>query len=465
MVAHRYRSLLIAIWLFAGLQACAPARSPVPPGIIPEAHTPSIEDEKYGHQVVQQLQERYKLDYNNPRMDKLQEVVDRLTKAAGADKDPWHVFLFKDDSLKNAAATRGNHVFVWTGLLNDVQSDDEMALILSHEIAHVLARHTAADPNDELKKILIQIGAAAAGIAVGAVTRNPYTSDIMNNATSSLTQSVGEAVFMHPYSKEMELEADRIGLLLLAKARYNPESAVAFWERAQRDPAYSSSLPFFSDHPDPEARLQTVRQTLPLAMQIYRQQEQSQQPSLVATGDAIKVRAKHAKKPQPEKQPEQAPVLAQNEAARPASPPGVSPDLPPQKDAATSFVPVDTRTIGRDPADAFDLNRQSGFVFADADAASSAPPGAELPPAPAPASDKAGKIKTSSAKVFAQPRAHSKQLATLSAGTSITVVRQLPPWVEISKPMPGYLRAQDAQLESEAPAAHPSASGENSPAK
>ena len=251
------------------ISACAPARAPVQPGTIPQAKSPSISDEKYGHTVLNALSKQYKLDYSDPRLDQVERVVERLTKAAGAGNDPWHIALFDAPKVKNAAATRGNHLFVWSGMLDIVESDAELATILGHEIAHVLARHTEPDPNEQIRKILIGLGATAAGIAVSRTTSNPITGRNLSQVTQAITQQVGSGFLVNPHSREREAEADHIGLFLMAKAKYEPREALKFWNKLTKDPDFKTSVEFFSTHPLAEDRFQRLEALMPEARRRY----------------------------------------------------------------------------------------------------------------------------------------------------------------------------------------------------
>lgn len=253
--------------LFAS--ACASARKPVPPGVIPDAKPITTEEEQYGHTVLAELSEQYELDYNDPRLDKAIEIVDRLAKSANANQDPWHVYLFKAPEVKNAAATRGNHVFIWSGIFDAAKNDDELAAILSHEIAHVLSGHTEPDPNEMVKEILIQVGALAAQIAVTYSTNNPQLGHDLGQIAASLTTELGQGFLTNPYSQELELEADRVGLLIMAEAKYDPRQALEFWKRAQNDPTFDSGFAFFSTHPLAEDRLAQLEKVMPEAMARY----------------------------------------------------------------------------------------------------------------------------------------------------------------------------------------------------
>lgn len=255
---------------FLCLTACSSTRTAVPVGEIPAARTVSVSDEQYGHKVLQQLTKRFEVDYDDARLNDIIDAVERLTKAAGADKDPWHIYLFKAPKIKNAAVTRGNHLFFWSGMFDAIESEDEMAAILAHEIAHVMAGHTDPDPNEQVKKMLIQLGAMAAGIAVASTTGNANVGANLGRATAALTQQLANGVLVNPYSQELELEADHVGLMILSEAKYNPEAALKFWERAQREGTLGGgSSAFFSTHPLASSRLESLRKALPQAWDRY----------------------------------------------------------------------------------------------------------------------------------------------------------------------------------------------------
>ena len=255
---------LICLLLLASSCSLGPRRPPITPGTIPTPRPVSIEDEQYGHQVLNKLSEEFELDYSDPRLDDIERIVDRITVAAGVATEPWHVYLFKEPDVKNAAATRGNHVFVWSGMLDFAQSNEELSTIIGHEIAHVLAGHTDPDPNEQVRKMLISIAASAASIAV-----SKQAGGNAGNLTGSLTQQLGAGVLVNPYSREREAEADHIGFFLMADAGYNPEAAIRFWERAEKSPDFSHSMEFFSTHPLAHDRLINLQALLPEAMDRY----------------------------------------------------------------------------------------------------------------------------------------------------------------------------------------------------
>ncbi|MCB0344897.1 MAG: M48 family metallopeptidase [Bdellovibrionales bacterium] len=256
---------LVLCSLLIQLSACSSmGRRTVEPGVVPPARSLSTEDEQYGHEVLNKLSEKWELDYDHPRYAEIRKVVDRLTAAAKADQNPWHVYLFKAPDVMNAAATRGNHIFVWSGMLDFATSEEELATVLAHEIAHVLAGHTDPDPNEAIRQLLIGVGATAAGIAVATAAGGAA-----GQVTSALTQEVGSGFLVNPYSRDREAEADHIGLFLMADAKYDPNAAIQFWDKASKNPNFNTSIEFFSTHPLAGDRMNNLARYLPQALDRY----------------------------------------------------------------------------------------------------------------------------------------------------------------------------------------------------
>lgn len=261
-----FKSLIILAFVLLG-SGCAPMRQPVPAGTIPNPPALTQDDEQYGHEVLSVLSEQYELDQNDKRIDRARSIVDRLTKAIGANKDPWHVYVFKDPTLKNAAATRGNHVFIWSGMMDSLPNDDELSVVVAHEVAHVLADHPTESDGEATASLISQIAAAVAQVAV--IQSGAHTS--VADLTGQLTEGTLNGFIVNPESQRKELEADVIGLYLLAEAGIDPTLALKFWEKNLNNPDFGASLPqFFSSHPSSEERLEEVRNNLPAAMDRYR---------------------------------------------------------------------------------------------------------------------------------------------------------------------------------------------------
>ena len=258
----RILALTLILFLSAG---CSAGRAPVPPGTIPQQTTVSAEDEQYGHDVLSSLTEQFPLDTDDSRINRVRDIADRLAMASGNDQSPWHVHVLKDDSVKNAAATRGNYLFVWSGMFKAVHNDTELATVIAHEMGHVLAGHTAASAQQEAAEILSGIMGVAAGSAL-SIQGYGGLSDI----AQLMVENIFKAALLNPQSQADELEADQIGLFLMADAQYNPDEAVAFWKRVQSDPDFeSASLAFFSTHPSTDERIVSISQHLDSARTRY----------------------------------------------------------------------------------------------------------------------------------------------------------------------------------------------------
>ena len=266
--ARAHFGLFFTAFFLLSLSACSlSSRVPVPRDTIPPAPILTPMQEEQGHQTLQQITEEYPLDFNDPGYDRSVAIVEKLTSAIGANKDPWHVYLLKGDDVKNAAATRGNHIFIWTGMVNFLPDDDELAAVLSHEIAHIVARHTDPDPKEQWTSAIINAGSMAIGVAASVATQDLSIGGSVGDITSSLTNQMANGLLLSTYSREMELEADRVGLLIMAEAGYDPQKAVDFWERVKDDPEFGASqLSFFSTHPPGADRIAALKESLPDAL-------------------------------------------------------------------------------------------------------------------------------------------------------------------------------------------------------
>ncbi len=172
----------------------------------------------------------------------------------------WEFRLIEDDATINAFAMPGGKVAVYTGILPVTQDENGLAVVLGHEIAHVIANHGGERMSQLL---LVQVGSVALSTAL--TTQPDLTRQLFMRAYGAGTQ-VG---ILLPYSRSHELEADHIGLILMARAGYDPRGAIPFWERmgsvgGERPPE------FLSTHPGPEKRIEYIRSELPEAMKYYK---------------------------------------------------------------------------------------------------------------------------------------------------------------------------------------------------
>lgn len=186
----------------------------------------------------------------------VKRVTERLIWASGlGNRYRWDYMIINAPKTVNAAAIAGGRIIVYTGILPVARDDAGLATIIGHEVGHVMAHHTAERISQDQ---LIGI----AGVAAGAAGVSDLTL-----AGLGLLADVG---YVLPYSRTHESEADYIGLLLMAKAGYDPRESVALWQRMSQASGGSGRGPeFLSTHPNPETRMSNLQAWMPQAWQYY----------------------------------------------------------------------------------------------------------------------------------------------------------------------------------------------------
>lgn len=164
----------------------------------------------------------------------------------------WEVVLFEDDSV-NAFALPGGKIGVFTGLLKVAENQHQLATVIGHEIAHVIARHSAARVSTQL--------ATQLGVSVVSQTTGISPQLISMGADLLLTL---------PYSRGDETEADRLGLDYMARAGFDPSESVILWQNMERASG-SRQAQFMSTHPAPQTRIQDLQKNMPRAMAAFEQ--------------------------------------------------------------------------------------------------------------------------------------------------------------------------------------------------
>lgn len=266
MHPKRLLTLLCALILISS--GCISSRTPVPPGVVPQGGYVSAEDEAYGHQVLSTLTATYPLSRDDAAIQRVRGLVQRLAHAGKVDSHPWNVFVLEDPQVINAAATRGNYLFVWTGMLRVAQRDGELATVLAHELGHLLANHTQPTAAEEASEIMARTSGRIAG---QIVAMDPYYGPLAQLAAVLVTEAV-KAVAVNPESQRLETEADHIGFFLIADAGFDPRDALAFWSTMSRTASSSpAGLSFLSSHPDSGDRLEALQILLPEALARYHQ--------------------------------------------------------------------------------------------------------------------------------------------------------------------------------------------------
>jgi predicted Zn-dependent protease len=213
------------------------------------------------------LNSKYPVSRDDDAIERVRGLVQQLAKAGNVDGHPWNVFVLQGDNVVNAAATRGNYVFVWTGMLNMAKSDGQLATVLAHEIGHLLANHTKQTPAEEASQIMAQ---ASGEIAGRIIAMQPGYAPLAQLAGMLVTEAI-KAIAVNPGSQQLEMEADHIGFFLMADAGFNPEEALEVWAMMAGDESRSeAALQFLSSHPASAERLEALRALLPEAKERHK---------------------------------------------------------------------------------------------------------------------------------------------------------------------------------------------------
>jgi predicted Zn-dependent protease len=171
----------------------------------------------------------------------------------------WEFELIEDDETANAFCMPGGKIVVYTGLLPVAETESGLAVVVAHEVAHALANHGG----ERMSQLLLaQLGGMALSSALEEKPKE--THDL-----AMLAYGIGSNVaVLLPYSRKHESEADRIGLILMARAGYDPREAVSFWQRMASGGG-AQPPEFLSTHPSHETRIADIRSYLPEAVDIY----------------------------------------------------------------------------------------------------------------------------------------------------------------------------------------------------
>ena len=198
---------------------------------------------------------------SGPTYDRLKFIANRLIPQTGAFRDDteqwdWRLSLI-DAPILNATCAPGGKITFYTGIIEQLNlSDDEIAAIMGHEIAHALREHGRERVSQAAaQNVLVNIATALAGSYGSAV---------------SAANQVAQYAIVLPNSRENESEADAIGLELAARAGYNPMGAISVWQKMLKANKDKSSPEFLSTHPSGETRIEKLTALMPTVEPLYK---------------------------------------------------------------------------------------------------------------------------------------------------------------------------------------------------
>jgi len=213
--------------------------------------------------VISAAQQKGVLDRNPQHVQRVRTIAQRLIPHTAAFRPDaprwaWETHVIQENQL-NAWAMPGGKMVVYSGLIEKLQlTDDELAAIMGHEIAHSLREHARERVSRQMATGL-GVGIAGAVLGLGQVGQD-------------LAGMVAQATFTLPNSRGNEVEADRIGVELAARAGYDPHAAVRLWQKMGQASGGGGGGPeFLSTHPSPANRLADLRVYADRVMPLYQQ--------------------------------------------------------------------------------------------------------------------------------------------------------------------------------------------------
>lgn len=206
---------------------------------------------------------------NKKQLKNIQEMVNNIARVSHYPNFPYEVHL-ADVDIVNAWCAPGGKVMVYEGLWDPKKGlikkgdKDELAAVLSHEIAHATARHVTESLSRNLT--IATLGSIASTVIS---TQSTVGGNLFQEMFSE-----GFNIFVPTYSRKNELEADYIGIIYMSKAGYDPRAAIRVWERASKKKGDKSSI--YASHPASGIRAKSLQKHLPEAMAYYEESQKGE---------------------------------------------------------------------------------------------------------------------------------------------------------------------------------------------
>jgi predicted Zn-dependent protease len=224
----------------------------------------SAQETQLGFDEFEKLKKSMPVSKDQAANAQLQRVGQRIADVAPLPNARWEFVLFDKSDTPNAFCLPGGKVGVFSGILPITKDDAGLATVIGHEVAHAVARHGAERMSEAM---LIQLGGQ---VLEQATLGRSETSRVLMQQAYGIGATVGVAL---PHSRGQELEADRIGLLYMARAGYQPREALGFWRRFaeyKNKHGGGKQIQFLSTHPLDDQRIRQIEGLIPQAEMEYR---------------------------------------------------------------------------------------------------------------------------------------------------------------------------------------------------
>ncbi len=195
-----------------------------------------------------QLRQQERVSRDPAYNRRLQSTGDRIVQASGLTNYNWEYTVFESDQI-NAFVMPGGKVGFYSGILDIMDNDDQVATVMGHEVGHVAGRHSAERYSQAL--------AANAGLQITNIALQSQDVRFSQEIAAILGAGVSFGILL-PYSRRHEYEADRLGVEYMARANYNPRQALNFWQNMSSMNQGNKPLEFMSTHPSDQSRIREM---------------------------------------------------------------------------------------------------------------------------------------------------------------------------------------------------------------
>lgn len=245
-------------WLSFGIAMCGCRSAPVT-GRRQLMLMPENSEQQLGLQAYEESTGNVARSQNQRAADMVQRVGQRIADVSGRNDYQWEFRLLATDE-QNAFCLPGGKVAVHEGILPVCVNEAGLAVVMSHEVAHALARHGGERMSQ---------GYAVDGVQKVVQYAMQGQSETRRDTLLKAYGVASKYGVILPYSRQQESEADQIGLTLMARAGYDPEEAPRFWQRFAGDGTKQQQPEFMSTHPTDVHRAAALQQLLPGAQTLY----------------------------------------------------------------------------------------------------------------------------------------------------------------------------------------------------
>jgi predicted Zn-dependent protease len=229
------KGLLVFLGVLVVSSSCTIKSPTVPAGFIPEYKEITSREEAFGLKVFKQVAKDYDIAIYHSGYETLRNILDDILLAAEADPRQWQLFLWDGDAVVDVRAVHGNYIFVWSGFLETAESDDEIAAILSCEVAHVLAGHTKPVEFTTISKIFFGAAEIATTAGLMILSQGAFTISGQGWMAPIYTDAADLDPLDREYSDMEERDAMAIAILLLERSKYPPQAMLTYWKRMENN--------------------------------------------------------------------------------------------------------------------------------------------------------------------------------------------------------------------------------------